>query len=92
MFMIILSRTPSWVWLLLAALVALGWTQTRTRQMTLMRATALPAVMMGLSLFGVVSTFGAHALPLGAWLTALVGSALAAKAWACCSAASSPID
>lgn len=80
MFFMIISRTPVWVWVLLAALVALGLTQTRTRQMTLLRATALPLVMMGLSLFGVLSTFGAKALPLGAWLVALVGSALATKA------------
>jgi hypothetical protein len=80
MFIAIISRTPSWVWLLLAVLVALGWTQTRTRQMTVVRATVLPIVMMGLSLFGVLSTFGAKALPLGAWLVALVVSAWAAKA------------
>jgi hypothetical protein len=80
MFYMIVSRTPLWVWALLAALVALGLTQTRTRQMTLVRATALPLVMMGLSLFGVLSTFGAKALPLGAWFVALVVMALAAKA------------
>jgi hypothetical protein len=80
MFIAIISRTPSWVWLLLVVLVVLGWTQTRTRQMTVVRATVLPIVMMGLSLFGVLSTFGANALPLGAWLVALVVSAWAAKA------------
>ena len=80
MFIMIISRTPPWVWLLLAVLVALGWTQTRTRQMSLVRATMLPLVLMGLSLFGVLSTFGAHALPLGAWFAALVASAFSAKA------------
>jgi hypothetical protein len=80
MFMLIISRTPVWVWVLLAALVALGLTQIRSRQMTLARATILPMVMMGLSLVGVLSTFGAGALPLSAWLVALMGSALAAKA------------
>lgn len=80
MFIAIISRTPPWVWLLLAVLVALGWTQTRTRQMTVVRATVLPIALMGLSLFGVLSTFGAHALPLGAWLVAQVVSAGAAKA------------
>jgi hypothetical protein len=80
MFFMIISKTPMWVWVLLAALVALGLTQTRTRQVRLVRATVLPLVMMGLSLFGVLSTFGAKPLPLGAWLIALIGSALAAKA------------
>jgi len=81
MFMIVISRTPTWVWLLLAALVILGLTQTRTRQMTLVRATVLPLVMMGLSLFGALSTFGFKPLPLGVWLIALAASALAAKAF-----------
>jgi hypothetical protein len=80
MFIAIISRTPPWVWLLLAVLVALGWTQTRTRQLTVVRATVLPIVMMGLSLFGVLSTFGANALPLSAWFAALVVSAISAKA------------
>jgi hypothetical protein len=80
MFIAIISKTPSWVWLLLAVLVALGWTQTRTRQMSLVRATVLPIGLMGLSLFGVLSTFGVRVLPLGAWLVALVVSAWAARA------------
>ncbi len=80
MFFIIISRTPVWVWGLLVALLALGLTQTRTRQVSVTRATVLPLVMAGLSLLGVLSTFGAQALPMGTWLTALLGSALAAKA------------
>ena len=80
MFIAIITRTPTWVWLLLAGLVTLGLTQTRTRQMSLVRATVLPIVMMGLSLFGVLSTFGANALSLSAWFAALVTSALAAMA------------
>ena len=81
MFIMIISKTPVWVWGLLAALVTLGLTQTRTRQMTVVRATVLPLVMMGLSLFGVLSTFGAKPLPLCAWLVALMTTALAAKAF-----------
>lgn len=80
MFMTIISRTPTWVWLLLAALLILGLTQTRARQMTSVRATALPLVMTGLSLFGALSTFGFMPLPVGVWLIALGGSALAATA------------
>ncbi len=80
MLTMIISRTPIWVWVLLAGLVALGWTQTRTRQITVVRATVLPIVMMALSLFGVLSTFGANALPLSTWFAALVVSAFGAKA------------
>lgn len=53
----ILRGTPSWVWALLAALIALGLTATRTRQMALARLAALPLAMTGLALWGVVSAF-----------------------------------
>ncbi len=80
MFIGILQHTPVWVWLLLAALVALGLTQIRARQMTLRRATLLPLIMLALSLFGVLSTFGGHALPLLAWATGAAVSASTARA------------
>lgn len=74
MFIRILQHTPVWVWILLAALVALGLTQTRARRMTRRRATLLPVAMVTLSLVGVVSSFGSRALPLLAWLCAGVAS------------------
>lgn len=67
MFISILQHTPVWVWALLSALVALGLVQTQTRQMTLGRAALLPLAMVTLSVTGVVSRFGVHALPLLAW-------------------------
>ena len=70
----ILQHTPVWVWALLTALVALGLMQTRTRHVTLGRAALLPVAMVTLSMAGVTSRFGAHALPLLAWAA---GAALA---------------
>jgi len=67
MFISIIQHTPIWVWALLAALVALGLVQTQTREMTLSRAALLPVIMVTLSVVGVVSRFGVHALPLLAW-------------------------
>lgn len=67
MFISILQHTPVWVWALLTALVALGLMQTQSRQMTLGRAALLPLTMVTLSVAGVVSRFGLHALPLSAW-------------------------
>ena len=80
MFFMIMSNVPVWVWVLLAALAALGLIQTRTRQMSTARAFLLPLGLMVLSLSGVVSNFGANALPLGAWLIAMVASTMAAQA------------
>lgn len=66
----ILARTPAWVFVLLAALLALGLSQVRARQVTLNRAIALPTAMLALSGWGVVSAFGAGAGPLATWLLA----------------------
>ena len=65
----IVQHTPTWVWGLLAALVALGLSQTLPRQMTTRRVTVLPVVLLALSLAGVSTTFPQQAIPLLAWTT-----------------------
>ena len=55
----ILKGTPGWVWGLLAALVALGLSQVRTRSLSLVRVAIMPVAMGGLSLWGTISAFGA---------------------------------
>jgi hypothetical protein len=64
----IISRTPVWVWVLLVALLALGYSQTRNRRIGVRRAFILPGVMVVLSLLGTLSTFGAAPWVLGLWL------------------------
>lgn len=76
MFLAILSHTPVWVWTLLAALVALGAYQARDREMTLLRVTVLPLVLIALSVSGVLSAFGVFPIAIGGWLAG-VGVALA---------------
>lgn len=63
----ILRHTPTGVWFLLAGLIALGVAQARPRRISLRRLTVLPLVLLASSLTGVVSTFGAHGLPMAAW-------------------------
>ena len=53
----VLQNTPKWVFGLLAALLALGLSQIRTREVGLMRMTLLPVIMTGLSLWGTISAF-----------------------------------
>jgi hypothetical protein len=73
----IVSRTPVWVWALLAALVALGLVQTRTQVLPRARVIALPAALGLLALWGASSAFGMHAWVQGPWLLgAAAGSAL----------------
>jgi len=76
MFIAIVQHTPVWVWGLLAVLVALGLSQTRDRQVSLVRVTVLPLVMIALSVSGVFSAFGHSPAALGGW-AAGVGAALA---------------
>jgi hypothetical protein len=72
----IIIRTPLWVWILLVALLALGYSQTRHRSIGFKRAFIFPLVMVALSLLGTVSAFGTLPVVLGLWLavSALVAS------------------
>jgi hypothetical protein len=78
----VLQHTPSWVWGLLASLIALGLSQARNRTAGLARVALLPITMTALALWGTVSAFGGSTQfgpVLLAWLTAAV-AALAAVA------------
>jgi hypothetical protein len=73
MILAILAHTPVWVWIVLAALILLGLQQSRTRDVSIARATILPVVMIVLSLSGVVvpaghsGAFGPVTFALAAW-------------------------
>lgn len=67
----ILTNTPTWVWALLAALIALGVSQSLPRRLTVRRATIVPVLLLVLSLSGVVTTFAAAGPALAAWAAGL---------------------
>ncbi len=71
----IVLHTPGWVWGLFAALVALGLSQARDRELSTLRITLLPLAMIALSLSGVLTAFGHFPPALGGW-AAGVGVAL----------------
>jgi hypothetical protein len=64
----IVSRTPAWVWLVLAALVALGLLQARDHVVPRLRVILQPVALGALSLWGVAGAFGLHATVEGPWL------------------------
>ncbi|CAN5760543.1 hypothetical protein BH11PSE12_BH11PSE12_22450 [soil metagenome] len=66
----ILLNTPRWVWFLLVALVWLGLSQSRTRKVSLQRVTVMSLAMVGLSLYGTVTAFGADVPVMLVWLLA----------------------
>ena len=63
----ILSHTPTWVWIVFSLVLALGFSQTRSREVGAVRVTLLPVAMMVLSLSGVVMAFGQVPIALAAW-------------------------
>jgi len=70
----IVSRTPVWVWGLLAGLLYLGYTQLFARTASFTRVMVMPVVMTGFSVYGLLSAFGGSGLTLhllevaAAWL------------------------
>lgn len=68
----ILINTPLWVWALLAALLALGFSQTRSRTAGLARVALLPLGLGAFSLYGTISAFGTSPTVLGSWLATAV--------------------
>jgi hypothetical protein len=76
MVIAIVQHTPAWVWGLLSVLIAFGLSQTRDREISLLRVTILPLVMIALSMSGVLRAFGHAPVALGGW-AAGVGAALA---------------
>lgn len=67
MILDILAHTPVWVWIVFGALILLGLQQSRTRDVSIARATILPVVMILLSLSGVIGAFGLVPYALVAW-------------------------
>lgn len=73
MILQILSHTPIYVWVLLAALLALGFSQTWDRQVAPPRLLLLPLVLLGLGLWSMAPNFVAMPLAALAWGLALAG-------------------
>jgi hypothetical protein len=65
----LITRTPIWVWFVLAALVALGLKQARDAVVNRTRVIAIPAVLSTMSLAGAATTF--HAQPAAVLVWAL---------------------
>ena len=68
----ILLHTPTWVFILLAALIAFGLLQTRKRTVKKPMAYVLPLAMVVFSLSGVQSGLGLTPVTVLAWLAGLL--------------------
>jgi hypothetical protein len=72
----ILARTPVWVFPLFLALLYFGYSQSKTTQRRAPRIAAVPAAMLGLSLYGLGSAFGADWRAFAFWMLGLALAAL----------------
>jgi hypothetical protein len=72
MILEILEHTPLWVWAVFVAVIFLGLQQSRTRNVSIARATILPVVMIVLSLGGVLGAFGQVPIAWVAWTVGLL--------------------
>jgi hypothetical protein len=72
MLMEILKRTPPWVFVLFFLLLAFGYYQTKPRVLPIRRVAILPTVMIGVSIFSVVSAFGISIAAVSGWITGVV--------------------
>ena len=75
----ILTNTPTWVWILLFGLLALGLTQSVTRVVHLKRVIVMPVIMAGLSFTGTLTAFGAQGLAIWFVLTILTALLLSRR-------------
>lgn len=80
----VLRQTPTWVWGLLAALLALGASQLFHRRASLVRVSVMPVAMTAFSVYGMVSAFGGSGrlgTALTLWLLAAAAMAALALWW-----------
>jgi hypothetical protein len=80
MLLQIVTHTPTWVFALLIALVALGVSQLRTRRVGTRRLLLTPLPLVALSMAGIASIAAAQPLAVPIWLAAAIATAAAIRA------------
>ncbi|MEM9423875.1 MAG: DUF6622 family protein [Spirochaetota bacterium] len=76
MIILILSRTPKYVWFILLALILLGLLCAKDRKMSAFRVLLLPIAMLSFSFYGIISDFGLDLPSLAPWLFSVVAAAV----------------
>ena len=75
----ILKGTPTWVFALFLALLAIGFAQSRPRSVGLWRLSLLPGAFIAFSLYGVIAAFGAQPAELACWASGIAAAVLAGR-------------
>lgn len=74
----IILNTPVWVWALLMFLIYRGILASVDREISLKKTFIIPVVMLGLSVQGIVSTFGINMAAVLPWLACTAAAGVAA--------------
>jgi uncharacterized protein DUF6622 len=74
-FLEIIKRTPSWVFVLFFVLLALGYVQTKGRKVRRSMVFIVPVIMLALSFYGVLSAFGNTPAGVAGWLVGVLVAA-----------------
>lgn len=74
----ILTKTPVWVWALLAFLIYRGLVASVDREVGLRKVFIIPVVMLALSIQGIASAFGADIAAAPVWLACTFAATLLA--------------
>lgn len=77
----ILKRTPPWVFILFFVLLAFGCFQSKDRVVSRGRVILLPAAMIMLSIYGVISAFGITPEPLIFWAAGVAFAVWSGLKW-----------
>lgn len=77
-----LMHIPLWVFAVLALVLALGVSQTRSREVTPGRSATIAAAMVAYSLWGACSAFGLAWMPLAAWVAGMALALVPVQGWA----------
>jgi hypothetical protein len=77
LILIMIQHTPPWVWPLIAAVLAFGIYNLRTREIAPPRLVAFPLIMLGLSLGNAIGTAAPVSLAAASWIIAAALGAVA---------------
>lgn len=74
----VITRTPVWVWPLLAFLLYRGYVASMDREVRLAKLFIIPVVMLALSVQGITTAFGTQAVATPVWLGFTLAGAMLA--------------
>jgi len=67
----VLNNLPAWIYILFFGLIYYGYTQSKTRNVSRVRITVVPVILLSLSLYGVLHVANSTTFALMTWLAGI---------------------